>query len=382
MKKIRERMQQHTTLSTGLLILSFVIAVFSSCKKEQPLQQSQTSWDLSNAKADIIVHNGESIQAAVDAAEPGMLIKIEPGTYTQTITVAKAGIKLVGITENGTGVVIQNPGNEVNGINVTDEGDGFILQNVTVRDFKQNGVRLDGVDNFTISHVTVINNGEYGFFPVHCSHGTIEHCSASGHSDTGIHVGESSDVTMQFNVAFENVSGLEVENSSDVSVTNNQSYNNVAGISISLLPGKDVKTSTNVYVAKNHVYNNNHANFAIPGHLAAFVPSGLGILVLGADETTVENNTVTENNFVGVTVFSTLVLAALAGIPPASFDIEPNPDGTRVLKNVVQNNGAQPPSLPIPIPGVDLLWDGSGVNNCWSDNHFKTSSPSQLPSCN
>ncbi len=383
MKTIYKGIIQHTSLSTGFMMLFIIIVIFSSCKKEQTLQQSQSSSDLSNAKADIIVHSGESIQAAVDAAEAGMLIKIEPGTYTEAITVAKAGIKLVGVTENGTGVIIQNPGDEEDGISVTDAGDGFTLQNVTVRNFEENGVLLNGVDNFTISHVTTIDNGEYGIFPVHSSHGVIEHCSASGHTDTGIYVGQSSDVNMQFNFAFENVNGLEVENSSNINVTHNQSYNNVCGMLIDLLPGKDVKTSTNVYIANNHVYNNNHVNFGEPGELESFVPSGLGILILGTDETSVEKNTVTDNNFAGITVFSTLVLGALAGIPPEAFaDIEPNPDGARIQNNVVQQNGAAPPSLPIPLPGVDLLWDGSGMGNCWSNNHFKTSYPSLLPSCN
>src|SRR3954466_3667262 len=192
MKTFCKNMQPHPTLTTSLLILSFVMALFSSCKKEDALtQQSQTSSVLTNAKPDIVVHNGESIQAAINVASPGMLIQIQPGTYKESITVAKAGIKLVGASENGAGVIIKNPGNEVNGINVTAAGDGFMLQNVTVRDFNQNGVRLDGVDNFTISHVTAVNNGEFGFFAVHSSHGVIEHCSASGHSDTGIHTGES-----------------------------------------------------------------------------------------------------------------------------------------------------------------------------------------------
>jgi parallel beta-helix repeat protein len=372
---------KHVSLITSLLILSFAFALFTGCKKDAS-QQSQTSSALTNAKADIVVHSGESIQAAVDAAAPGMLIQILPGTYQESITVAKAGIQLVGVTEEGMGVIIQNPGNEVNGINVTDAGDGFLLRNVTVRDFSQNGVHLDGVDNFTISHVTVIDNREFGIFAAHSSHGMIDHCTASGHSDTGIHVGESTDLTMQFNVAFENVNGLESENSSNVNFANNQSYRNSAGILISLLPGRDVKTSANISITRNHVYNNNHENFAIPGHLASFIPPGLGILILGTDQTTIENNTLTQNNFEGVTVFSTLVLAVLAGIPPSSFDIEPNPDGTRIVGNVVQQNGAHPVTLPIPLPGVDLLWDGSGLNNCWSDNHFKSSYPSILPSCN
>src|SRR5690242_12564235 len=125
MKTIFKGMQQHPSLTTSFLILSFVVALFTSCKKQDALTQPQTSSLSANAKADIVVHNGESIQAAVNAAAPGMLIQILPGTYKESITVAKAGIKLVGVSENGTGVVIENPGNEVYGINVTDAGDGF-----------------------------------------------------------------------------------------------------------------------------------------------------------------------------------------------------------------------------------------------------------------
>jgi len=365
-----------------LLFCLILLIVFSGCKKDSFSGFQSSSSNLADAKADVIVHAGGSIQTAIDAAAPGSLIKIEPGTYSEAITVSKAGIRLVGITTNGEGVVIQNPGDEEDGISVSDAGDGFTLQNVTVKNFEENGIVLNGVDNFTISHVTAIDNGEYGIFPVHSSNGVIEHCTVSGHSDTGIYVGQSTNVNMQFNAAFENVNGLEVENSSDVTVTNNQSYNNVCGILIDLLPGKDIKTSNHVYVANNHVRDNNHPNFGEAGSLESVVPPGLGILVLGTDQTTVENNTITGNNFAGVTVFSTVVLAVLAGIDPGLFDIEPNPDGAIIHKNVLKNNGSNPPTLSIPLPGVDLLWDGSGTNNCWSDNNFNTSYPSPLPTCN
>jgi len=84
---------------------------------------------------------------------------------------------------------------------------------------------------------------------------------------------------------------------------------------------------------------------------------------------------------VGIAVVSTTVLRALAGIPPEAFaSIEPNPDGTQVKDNVVNTNGSVQP--PLPFPAVDLLWDGSGTNNCWSNNHFSTAYPSGLPVCN
>lgn len=367
----------------ALFVLSVII--LPACKKEATPANDESADVSGKAMSSshshrIIVHAGSSIQAAVDAAEAGFVIQIDPGVYNEAIVVNKPGIQLIGI---GKGVIIQNPGDEENGITVNDNGDGFVLKNVTVQNFKENGIVLTAVDNFTIAHVTAINNGEYGIFPVHSSHGVIEFCKVKGHSDTGIYVGQSSDVRMEFNAAFENVNGLEVENSSNVSVTHNQSFNNVCGILVDLLPGKDVKVSSGIYVAGNSVYNNNHVNFGTPGELESVVPTGLGILVLGADKTTVENNFVTGNNFAGITVFSTLVLGALAGIPPAAFaDIDPNPDNARIIRNIVKKNGSAPPSLSIPLPGVDFLWDGSGSNNCWQNNIFDTSYPSPLPTCN
>src|SRR6185503_15852929 len=150
-----------------------------------------------------------------------------------------------------------------------------------------------------------------------------------------------------------------------------------------LLPAKDVKTSSNIIVRSNYIFNNNHVNFGEPASLESVVPKGLGILVLGADNVSMESNIVTGNEFAGITVFSTLVLGSLAGIPPEQFaDIDPNPDNARIIGNLVKKNGSSPPALPIPLPGVDLLWDGSGVNNCWMSNIFSTSFPSPLPTCN
>jgi len=282
-------------------------------------------------------------------------------------------------------VIIQNPGDEEDGISVGDGGDGFELKNVTVKNFEENGVVLDSIDNFIISHVTAVDNGEYGIFPVHCSHGVIKHCKASGHSDTGIYVGQDSDINVQNNTATANVNGFEIENSSDINVTKNQSYDNVCGIFIDLLPGKDIKTSTNVHVANNHVYNNNHVNFGGADGLESDIPTVIGILVLGTDQTVVENNQVTGNSFSGIVVFSTLVLSVIADVPPEVIlaDIEPYPDGDKIISNNLHNNGFNPPVIPgLPLPGVDLLWDGSGNNNCWSNNIYTTSAPSPLPSCN
>lgn len=367
------------------VILAVLFALFS-CKKEIQPSLSDTQIDnMSKAqtmKAAIVVNAGTSIQTAVDAAQPGDVIKIQPGTYKEDIVVNKPGIKMIGLTNGAASVIIDNPGDEENGITVQDNGDGFELYNVTVQNFEENGVILTHVDNFVLSHVTAIKNGEYGLFPIFCNGGKIDHCSATGHEDTGIYVGQSTNVDMSFNDAFGNVNGLEIENCSHVTASNNQSYDNVDGILVVLLPGLTVSTSSDITLTQNHCYNNNHTNFAEPGGgFESVVPSGCGILIVGPDNVTVQKNIVQDNNFLGVAVVSTAVLGALAGLPPEALaGIEPNPDGAKISDNVVNSNGEVQP--PLPFPASDLLWDGSGTGNCWSNNIYKTSFPQILPSCN
>jgi hypothetical protein len=45
------------------------------------------------------------------------------------------------------------------------------------------------------------------------------------------------------------------------------------------------------------------------------------------------------------------------------------PDGNRIIGNVVRGNGTQP--VPNPLLNAfrtDLVWDGTGTGNCWKAN--------------
>jgi parallel beta-helix repeat protein len=369
---MREKgMSRYALYLKRLLCIVPVLILFYGCRKEDP------------SKPTVTVHSGSSIQAAVDAAGSNTVIYIEPGVYAEAVTITKPGMELIGITGvKNAGVVIRNPGEEEDGITVTGSAGNFTLKNVTVEGFEENGVLLTGVNGFLLSNVSTVNNGDYGIFPVRSANGVIEFCTANGHSDTGIYVGQSSDVVMRFNTAYANVNGLEVENSSNITVTENNTYNTVTGILVTLLPGLEVKTSSRILISRNLITANNHVNFAHPGELEAFIPSGTGILILGTDLTQVEDNSIVGNNFSGVVVFSSLVLVQLANVSPLLFaGMEPNPDGLKVERNLLLKNGGAPPKIAIPLPGVDLLWDGSGKNNCWSNNIFVSSFPLTLPAC-
>ena len=385
MKKLLQLGSKNLPIATKrfLFIAMALATVVTGCKKDSPLPCRDA--DNTNGKGDaIIVHNGGSIQAAIDAAAPGSVILIEPGTYSGEIKIRKAGIQLIGKTCFAfEKVIIQNPGDEDCGIMVYEGGDGFVLKNVTVEGFSENGVYLEYVSDFLLSNVTAINCKEYGLYPVHCNDGIIEYCSATGSADTGIYVGQSENVAGTVYVAYGNVNGIEIENCSNIAAFKNHSYDNVSGILIVLLPGLTVKASANIEINNNNIENNNHVNFAEPGAgFEGLVPSGSGILLVGVDNVTIEKNSISNNNFTGIATVSTVILGALGGLPPEAFgDIEPNPDGAKIINNTLVNNGSAPPAG-LPLPGVDLLWDGSGTNNCWKNNTHTSEYPSPLPVCN
>src|SRR5206468_2766595 len=69
----------------------------------------------------VVVHSGESIQTAVDAAPAGTTIRVEPGTYheagdTRAVTVTEEGIRLVGAARPGRPVVLEQSGTQTQGI--------------------------------------------------------------------------------------------------------------------------------------------------------------------------------------------------------------------------------------------------------------------------
>lgn len=380
--------QQHSGLygrwpAGGTCFVYMVAAtlLLTSCQKEMtpPAQNNNDAavHKQSSRVPDLVVQAHGSIQAALDSAAAGATIKIQAGTYREAITINKPGITLVGDGD----VTLQNPGGATIGITVADAADGFTLRHFTIRDFEQRGVQINHVDGFVLSHLTVVNNGEFGLFSEYCRNGLIEHCEGSGHAETAVFVGQSSNVVIAYSKSYDNVIGFEVENSSMVSLDKNHAYNNAVGMMCLLVPGRLTPESSGISLTKNEVRQNNHPNFSQPPEAESVLPSGIGILLLGVNHTQVRDNHVSDNQFTGVAVVSTLLMAALSNLPPKAFaSIEPNPDYVSVIGNLVKSNGAVPPAG-LPFPGTDLLWDGSGTGNCWSKNLYLTSFPAALPAC-
>lgn len=359
----------------------------------------------------LVVHPGGSIRAALASAQPGDTIKVLPGIYKEgapddlnALTITVDGIKLLGDSGNGNPVVLENAGSQSYGVWVSPANStgaaqsddehppcgfdgsrlhGFTIRGFTLRGFQQHGLHLACVDGFNISNNVSENNSVYGLFPVVSSNGFLTNNVVRGTElDAGIYVGQSDSVVIAGNRSENNLIGLEVENSRNCSVLGNELTGNTVGILVDILPFLVKKTQDTTLVAHNKVHDNNKVNTGPPGDITSVIPSGTGILVIGGHAATVTLNRVDKNGFAGIAVASLCLGLALEGASCTGLDVEPDPSDNRVILNDLDNNGTVSQSNPFfDALRADLIWDGSGTGNCWTDNRFATSTPPSLPSC-
>jgi cytochrome c peroxidase len=323
----------------------------------------------------VTVRPGQSIQEAVDKAGRNGIVRIYPGTYHENVLVIHHGVTIEGIIQNGKRPVLDGKNLLSDGIAAL--GNHFTVQNLEIRNYQGNGVVVHKARNVTFRNLRVHNTGLYGVYPVECDGVLVEKCVVSGVRDAGIYVGQSRNIIVRQNEAFENVTGIEIENSVNALVEENYVHHNTGGILVFLLPFNPSKVQDATVVRRNRVVHNNTPNFADPNAIVSNVLKGTGIMILAADRTEVYENEVVGNDSFGIAVVSLLNLFPRN----TPFDVEPFPDGNRIYRNLLRDNGKNPdPRLTkYGVRPVDLLWDMSGRDNKW-DQPGATTFPDNLPS--
>jgi len=224
-------------------------------------------------------------KAAVDAANPGDIIRVPPGIYRENILVTKDNITI----EGSAGAILILDGTDLpggSGITVRSltppvRISGFRLTGLRIQNYVRNGVILSRVDNYQIDHGEFANNHAYGIFPIRSSDGVIEFNRVSGSDDTGIYIGQSSDAVIQKNHVTDCTVGISVEVSSNIIVQDNKVMDNTIGMLAALLPGLSVTETTNIEVSGNVFIRNNRPNpVSNPADILAQLPGGVGSLIL------------------------------------------------------------------------------------------------------
>ena len=320
------------------------------------------------------VREGESIQAAIDAAKPGETVVVHRGTYQESLLIDKDGIRLKGnhvrldppaspddtpcpAIEPVTGICVLGAGDLMNGV-ITDYVTGVRIKGFTIEHFSGAGIIAVGSDLLRISHDKLLDNGGYGAFALVSKSPHYLHNLSSDNAAPGLYVGDSpeANAVVRHNRSIDNNGeGILLRDAVGGNVSQNRLIGNCAGLlALADAPGP----AGNFQINHNRVLENNKA---CPGDPQEDEPpmSGLGIGLLGAFDTSVSHNDVRGNRPSDASFLS-------GGIAVTQL-----PGGTDPQNDVVAHNKAFD-NLP-----NDLFWNGNGTV-AFIKNHCATSDPDGL----
>jgi parallel beta-helix repeat protein len=258
-------------------------------------------------------HAQLDLQTALIDARPGQVVELAAGRYDfdATISLAVPGVTLRGAGADQTVLNFQGLRQGTGGEGLLVTADRFTLEDLAVEDARGDAVKVSGADGVTFRRVHVewtgggkTTNGSYGLYPVLCRNVLIEECSVRGSSDAGIYVGQSKNIIVRNNRAYENVAGIEIENSIAADVYGNELTNNASGLLIFTLPDLVEKTGRQCRAFRNKIVANNHDNFAAKGNIVAQVPRGIGVLVMASDEVEIFDNDLRDNQTANLGIIS------------------------------------------------------------------------------
>lgn len=320
---------------------------------------------------------GHTIQSVVDRARPGdmILIPYRAEPYFERVVIDISDLTLEGVP-NAQGQYPVFDGQNQLSEAVIASGNNFKVGNLEIRNFTDNGILVEGVNNVYIHDMITDNTGTYGVYPTKSTGVLVERVTASGVNDAAIYAGQCRDVVIRDSTAHSSVIGIELENTINGEAYNNHTYNNSLGILVVVLPQLNSKVSRHSVLHDNLIENNNHENFAAPGSAASLAPRGTGILLLGADEADVYGNTIRDNSSTGVALYSLTVAYAVNEI-----DVGPNPENNWIHNNTYTHNGYDPTEVvrALGIPTGDILWDGAGWDNRFDEPGATGGFPPVLP---
>ncbi|MGH9114124.1 MAG: right-handed parallel beta-helix repeat-containing protein, partial [Acidimicrobiales bacterium] len=300
----------------------------------------------------------DTIQAAVDAAEPGDLILVEPGTYEEAVTVETDELTIRGTDRNE---VVLDGGFELdNGIRVVGAS-GVAIENMTARNYTNNGFFWTGVEGYRGSYLTSYRTGDYGIYAFDSVKGLIEHSYTSGSPDAGVYIGQCypCDAVIDDVVSEYNGLGYSGTNSGgNLLIVNSTFRFNRAGIVPNSGSYELCYPERDTTIVGNLVYSNNQPD--TPAIDVALLAMGNGILPAGGVGNTIERNRVWDHDRTGIGLVPFPEEDANDVVPPADRDDQPcseargeptadpadipnpvlwNARDNRVVGNVIEDSG-------------------------------------------
>jgi nitrous oxidase accessory protein NosD len=331
-----------------------------------------------HASGDVVVRPGQSIQAALDAAAPGAVITVEPGTYHESLTITKS------VTLRGSGPVYLRPpaSAPVNACTLDPDVAGAMpgvcvvgqlvdprqeaspvaipvrdvdLSGLRISGFQTSGVEIYGGLRISVRHLSADHNAGGGVFAGKVDGLSVADVRADDNGSRGLDLQEN---VTHFAVVHSTVlrntgEGIFVGDSGHGVIAHNRVAANCTGIAVldENQPGDarvdDLSITHNLVIANNR--------FCAGDDEGAPSESGNGVALVGAQHATVAHNVIRDNRgtldpTTGAPAQFSLGGLALLDAGPISGGAAPKDDS--VVHNVVLGNAP-----------ADVLYDGSGSGN-------------------
>lgn len=247
----------------------------------------------------VVPDDAPTIQAAVDAADPGDLVLVEPGVYREAVIVRTPGIVIRGVDRNTT---ILDGGFELsNGIHVV--ADGVAVENMTARNYVINGFYWTGVRGYRGSYLTAHNNGDYGIYAFDSVDGRFEWSYASGNRDSGFYVGQCRPCEVVIDEVVSERNGLAYSGTNaggDLYIVRSVFRENMGGVVPNSLDSELNPPQRGATIVGNLIVGNNETE--VPAKGFAGLALGEGIVVGGGEDNVVERNLVVNHDRFGIIV--------------------------------------------------------------------------------
>lgn len=242
-----------------------------------------------------------TIQEAVNVAQPGDLILIDPGVYFEQVDITTPDIIIRGRDRNE---VFVDGIHEIS-TGFTVRADGVAIENMTVRNYVNDSITVldDGAgvprNGFRALHVTTSNSGGSGIAVRNGQNVEIRQGWFSGHGDAGVTISDCSQCAtlVTTSLAEFNARGFVVSGAAEgVSVFASTSRNNRAGV---VLEDSPTTATSGAVVAGSLIQNNGFAQSPSNNDVWENL-YGVGINVGGTFNSTVAANRIEGNLRTGV----------------------------------------------------------------------------------
>ncbi|MET8170450.1 right-handed parallel beta-helix repeat-containing protein [Streptomyces sp. NPDC005329] len=347
-----------------------------------------------------VVHPGESIQKAVDAAQPGDTVLLTHGTYHESVDVSTPGLTLRGV---GRGTVLEPAagastagtatstapstapstgsdaskgskgtkaatscaasGNGICVVGTKDHNvDGVTIASLKVTGFAKTGVYATEADGLTVRRVTAEKNGVWGIATEQSVHGLFHDNTARDNGDAGLFLANSvkeelgatdtEGTVVEHNRLEGNRIGVTVRRLRNLTLAGNQLTGNCAGV---FVVGDENKPKAGFVTVRDNRIERNNKSCPKTARLDAL--QGSGIVLTGAEDSLVTHNVIKDN--VGKSPLS-------GGIVLFKSFVGTTSDRNRISDNLLRGNSP------------DLVNTDTGKGNTFEDNSCRTSKPAGL----